>query len=64
MGRKASVSSENPDEARVEVREKSETGRRWDYQLERQTNGWKVIGFGYRSALAKTVPNGAAPNSR
>jgi hypothetical protein len=44
-----SVSSENPQEALVEVREKSETGRRWNYQLERGTNGWKVIGVGYRS---------------
>jgi len=55
LGRIISVSSENPDEARVEVREESETGRRWDYQLERQTNDWKVIGVGYRSALTKTA---------
>jgi hypothetical protein len=44
-----SISSETPQEALFEVREKSETGRRWNYQLERGTNGWKVIGVGYRS---------------
>jgi hypothetical protein len=51
MGRITLVSSENPQEALFEVRERSETGRRWNYQLERGTNGWKVIGVGYRSGL-------------
>lgn len=64
VGRIRTVSSDAADEARVEIREESETGRRWDYQLERQTNGWKVIGFGYRSALIKRSPNDAGAANR
>jgi hypothetical protein len=60
FGRNWSIKSDDPQEAFVEVGEKSETGRRWTYQLERGTNGWKVIGVGYRGALIKK----AAPDSR
>ena len=58
-----SVSSENPQEALLEVREKSETGRRWNYQLERGTNGWKVIGVGYRGRLMKNATNKDGPST-
>jgi len=61
-GRNWSVKSDGPPAAFVEVSEKSETGRRWTYQLERGTNGWKVIGVGYRSALIKNAPKGGAAN--
>lgn len=52
-GRIRIVTSAGADEANVEIREQAETGRRWNYQLERQSSGsgWKVIGVGYRSAL-------------
>ena len=48
LGRIRVISSKALDEAIFEVREKSESGRRWSYQLERRTNGWTIIGFGYR----------------
>ena len=56
VGRTRIVTSDGADEARVEFREASETGRRWSYQLEHATNGWKVIGVGYRSALITRPP--------
>ena len=55
-GRKPVVTARGTDEAIVEIFEATETGRRWDYQLERQTNGWKVVGVGYRSALIRRAP--------
>src|SRR5205814_6799299 len=36
LGRNCLIGSDDPPEAFVEVREKSETGRRWTYQLERR----------------------------
>ena len=52
-GQIRSISSPNGRTANVDFGDRFNTNIGYDYDLERTTNGWKVIGVGYREAAPK-----------
>ena len=52
-GQIRAISSVNGRTANVDFGDRFNTNIGYDYDLERTTNGWKVIGVGYREATPK-----------